>query len=59
MRIIKKLTKKKMPLFPTVVDFGFFTNEKECEWGKQGFSSKMIALMQQVSLCFNTKMPGK
>ena len=44
-----------MPLFPkNVVHFGIFTNEMECEKGKQD-----SFLLQQESLYFSTKMPGK
>ena len=47
-----------MSLFPkNVLDFGFFTIEMECERGKQDFT--FYLLMQQVSLYFKTKMPGK
>ena len=34
-----------MPLLPkNVVYFGFFTNEMECERGKQDFSNRVIVL---------------
>ena len=49
-----------MPLFlKNVVHFGCLTNEMECERGNQDFSNKVIVLMQQVSLYFKTKKPGK
>ena len=45
-----------MPLFPeNVMHFGFFTNEMECERGKQVFGKKWLFLMQQVCLYLNTK----
>ena len=50
-----------MSLFPkNVVHFEFFTNEMECERGKQDFSTQMIVFnAEQVSLYFDTKMPKK
>ena len=55
---LKKHTK--ITLFPkNVVNFGFFTNEMECERAKQDLVIKWSFLMQQVSLYLTTKMPGK
>ena len=56
MRIIKKIRKKKMPLFPkTVVHFGFFPNEMECKRGKQDFGNKVIVLNATNALIFEYK----
>ena len=42
-----------MPLFPKkVVHFWFFTNEMECERGKQDFRSKVIVLSATSVLIF-------
>ena len=45
-----------MQLFPkNVVHFGFFTNEIECERGKQRFSNKVIVLNAASVLIFEYK----
>ena len=44
MRIIKKNNKKMPLLSKNVVHFGCFTNDVECERGKQDLSNKVIIL---------------
>ena len=54
--------KEKMPLFPkNIMHFEFFTNEMECERGKQDFSNRGILLNATSAfiLVFQHKMPGK
>ena len=49
-----------MPLFPkNVVHFRFFTNEVECERGKQDFSNKVMVLNATSVLIFQYKNARK
>ena len=49
-----------MPLFPkNVMHFGFFTNEVECERGKQDFSNKVMILTATSVLIYQYKNARK
>ena len=55
----KKLTKKYRYFSKNVVHFRVFTNEMECERGKQDFSNKMIVLNATSVLIFQYKNAKK